>query len=784
MSNTAGSSILLLTNSPTSTIPITFTVSNSAIVGAGSMLDLIDASSIGAGVIVQASNFIADSTILLSSNITLSANSGLLLGSTASSTGVISIVGGTLVGSPSVGNGSLLISNGVLQAGSVNVGVLSGAHGLWQIAGGSNIVNSVTVGVVGSATGDVIVAGGELSPSGTISVGGQGLGRLITSNGLLHAGEVDLGLVSGGHGIWQIAGGSSTVSSIVHIGENTGATGEVFVTGGGLKTWYMALGGNGGPLSGGDSAGVGSLVISNGVVNVTNLYCPSWQTGVGTVAVAGGNLNVSLVSMAEFGERGVLWQTGGEIDVTNGNFAGILLGGGSAGEAYDAQLICSGGVLRATEVGVGQAFTSASSGSSSWIIAGGTSIVTRAVNVVNRTNQIGLLAISGGLLQTRVLEVGTLCGGGSAVVSGGGVQVTYNLDIGEAPGQPSQVTIGGGNLTAGRVLVGTLPGSVGTFAITGGVVNILPNLFHDPTLVVGGNGLYQTSAGTGTVWYTGGTLNVDYMTVGDTGFGSMFVSSNANFQPYSVVVGNLSGAVGQLSLQGGTFFPSPTRRVGNLYVGVSPGSTGTVWVTDGVLRVQSCFPSESGIGVQGSGRFSATNATLQFYGLFVGPNGTFECVNSQFETGFYGCPVVNSNMILFVNSTGEFAEPVQNFGSIVANNSTLRFTAQVNNSGVIVLTNGSAQFFGGINNTGAVLLGPDKFLITSICPTGSDVAIAWQGFTGNRYRVQAASSLTDAFSDVSSDITAPGSGLGTANYIHSGGLTNSANRFYRVRHIY
>jgi len=86
---------------------------------------------------------------------------------------------------------------------------------------------------------------------------------------------------------------------------------------------------------------------------------------------------------------------------------------------------------------------------------------------------------------------------------------------------------------------------------------------------------------------------------------------------------------------------------------------------------------------------------------------------------------------------------------------------------------------------GAVLFGLDKFVITSISATGSDVAMAWPVFGGNHYRVQAANSLTDTFLDITADIVPPSnSGLGVTNYLDVGGLTNSANRFYRVRQIY
>lgn len=276
------------------------------------------------------------------------------------------------------------------------------------------------------------------------------------------------------------------------------------------------------------------------------------------------------------------------------------------------------------------------------------------------------------------------------------------------------------------------------------------------------------------------------ITIGDAGIGSMFISSNADFQPTTVSVGNQNGAVGSMTLQGGTIFSSPARRIQLLQIGLLAGSTGTVWVTNGALFAGSpvsCLQGGVFVGKLGSGRLSATNSILDLAGLSVGSKGTFECVSSQFTT-VNNCTVINSNVMSFVNSTGTFSTTVQNPGTITVNGGTLIFSQLVNNSGQIVATNGFVQFSGGINNTGSVLLGPDKFIINSISATGNDVTIAWPVFGGNHYRVQAAGSVTDDFFDITSDIVPSVSGLSTTNYLDAGGLTNSVNRFYRVRQIY
>ena len=776
MSNTAGSSILLLTNDPTGRIPITLTISNSAIVGAGSMLDLVDASSIGAGVTVQASNLIADSTIVLSGNATLSVANGLLIGSSASRTGVVSVVGGTLVANPSVGSGILLTSNGVLQASFVDVGVLSNAHGVWQTAAGSNTVNgNVSIGVVGGATGEVVMASGGLTAR-EIVLGT--LGSMAISNGTVSVNDIYCANALNGAGTVTVAGGTVTLFNNMYVGY--GGTGTVWQTGGEIDVpnrIELARDAFIGTYS-------GQLISSGGVLRAHEIdvgphdFLSPQSPGSSSWTMAGGTASVDRV-VAVIGD-------------TN----------------HSSSMTVSGGQLQTTQLGLGGPTT----------ISGGEVQVTSLVDVAGYPPYLGSLTVSGGRLTTPELDAD----GGTVTITGGQIQVTrvsgsLGIQIDTFTKGTGTVVLAGGELdstnfptsigvtNAGQMIVssgtfnafaiylGQSASSVGTLVISGGVVNTLAFPGLTP-LIVGGSDLarFGAKAGTGTVWFTGGALKADAITVGDTGFGSMYVSSNATLQshvagfgPIDLVVGNQNGGVGLMSIQGGTLFPSPTRQVGSLQVGVSAGSTGTVWVTDGALEADGDCIGPTSVGRQGSGRLSATNSTLTLHALSVGSAGTLECVNSHlYASGFAGCPVANSNVMLFVNSTGEFDGPVQNTGIIVANGNTLTFYGMVNNTGLIVLTNGTAQFLGGINNTGAVLFGPDKFLITSVSATGSDVAITWQTFAGNHYRVQAANGLTDAFSDVSSDIIASGSGFGTTNYVDFGAVTNAPGRFYRVRHIY
>ncbi len=591
-----------------------------------------------------------------------------------------------------------------------------------------------------------------------------------------------MGVQAGANSLWQIAGGSNSVANI-NIGVNSGSS--------------------------------GSLFISNGVVIAANLS--DSDGGVGNVTVAGGKLVIGTYLLAGYlGATGAVWQTGGEIDV----LGKMMLLTESGIVPYDGQIVCSGGVLNATEVDIGHnTDPNESSGTLMWNIAGGTSTVSSAVYVVGSGPQSGLVNVSGGRLQTALLELGYGEPGGSVTISGGQIQVTSRMDVGVVPGTASVINVTGGNLelasisspgsefpgfigsasggqagigqvnvssgsfTGNFIEVGAAPGSVGTLNVSGGLVDGSTGTFgFGTTLLVGEAGA------TGAVSYTGGNLNLKSITVGDAGFGSLSVSSNANFKPLGMRVGNQNGGVGLATFQGGTLsaFGPVTRQMGDLEIGLQAGSTGAVWVSNGALQAGtgcSLDNNAAAIGELGSGRLTATNSWIVLTSPSIGVQGTLQCVNSQVFIENGGCAAINNNVMLFVTSTGTFDSMLQNNATLVANGSTLEFQQPVNNSGWIIATNGWLLFQSSVTNSGAIMLGPDQFRVTSVTATGSDAAITWQAFGGNDYRVQAGANLVGGFSDISTDIVATGNGPVVTNFIDHGALTNSTRRFYRVRQI-
>ena len=78
------------------------------------------------------------------------------------------------------------------------------------------------------------------------------------------------------------------------------------------------------------------------------------------------------------------------------------------------------------------------------------------------------------------------------------------------------------------------------------------------------------------------------------------------------------------------------------------------------------------------------------------------------------------------------------------------------------------------------------FRIVTIQREASKERIIWTTVGGKSYRVQtnapsANGSVTTNFADLSPLISVAGSGESTTNYLHPGGATNAATRYYRVR---
>ena len=231
-------------------------------------------------------------------------------GSATLNSGMITVSNSAVVGSH--GAGSLKVNNGSLSVSNLLLGTSAGANGTLTLSGGTNSFRS-TLGVANNlgSTGTVWLTGGQLgATNGGLSIGVNGVGRMIVSNGTMMVSNVILAVTSNGSGTLTVAGGTNQFSSFAIGNFATGAvwmtssTAQLTVTNGSITignfgrgqmtvsngTWAMrdlSVGINGGSH--------GTLTVNGGAGSVfSNLTIGNFAcTATGSVKVAGGELNVT-----------------------------------------------------------------------------------------------------------------------------------------------------------------------------------------------------------------------------------------------------------------------------------------------------------------------------------------------------------------------------------------------------------------------------------------------------------------------------------------------------------
>jgi hypothetical protein len=323
------------------------------------------------------------------------------------------------------GSGTLTVSNGTLMAYYPIVGANAGANGTWNIAGGTNIVTT-TFDIADdlTATGTVRMTGGLLSVPGAY-IGLFGNGNLIVSNGTFQcAGQGLVASQPGARGNFTAAGGTSTFGNLL-IGESSGATGAVHVTGTALVQVNGPLDNRGSiTVSGGrlnvlgefrsDTPGQAVLVtggqfaatndnsfltrvsVSNGTFLARDVFLGNQKVGIFTVA---GNGAVALpgsfngFSVGVNGGTGTVWQAGGLINLTNTD-----LNVGGLFSPATGQMTISNGVTQARRLFVG----GQGDGTGTFTMAGGTLIATNL-----QVNSLSRFFFNKGLVRTRAAAVAT-----------------------------------------------------------------------------------------------------------------------------------------------------------------------------------------------------------------------------------------------------------------------------------------------------------------------------------------------------------------------------------------
>lgn len=358
-----------------------------------------------------------------------------------------------------------------------------------------------------TVTVDVTTAGspGTLSiqqltldaPAGTINTL-----KLDNVGATMNAAEVFIGATAGGTGVLNIGAGSTlTLSSFLSPGDQLGATGLVWVTGGTLIVT------NHDTFLGWD--GIAQMTVSNGTFLTTQLFCPSHAGARGTLTIVGGTVRLSSVLAVgdNAGATGAVWMAGGTLVVTN-----LQAELGSSGTG---QMTVSNGTALLQRLYVG---TSPGSTGTLTMHGGTITLTATATNLVigNSTSTTtngflfatGTAWVKGGVLDASAgqIDVG-LDGNGSMIVSGGLVRAREVFVNARNVGSITTTSAGGNLTVAGGALTAFARLIVGDCATGGGTGNVTVAGTGSLVVTNGGTGTLDIRSGVFTV--AGGLLNCD-----------------------------------------------------------------------------------------------------------------------------------------------------------------------------------------------------------------------------------------------------------------------------------
>ena len=543
---------------------------------------------------------------------TLSGN--VFVGFSTNSAGSVSVAGGQLVFTNAYtvigfyGSGQIAQSNGTLQPGDDGslpngtfLGLTSGSQGVLSIVGGNCVSpGHFDLGEDPGSTGLVWISGGQLILTNNYltTIGGNGVGQLVLSNGQFAASHVTVADSHGSLGLLTIAGGTGTFSGGFVIGNGMMATGIVSLTGGQLTVTNEGL------VVG--SYGVGQLLVSNSTVLAATVNVGNSTGSVGTLRIAGGasllasNVTAGVLSNA----TGLIQVTGGNLIVTNQSGTGQLI----VGRGGNGSFVQNGGSVVADQLVIATGVAS--------------NIFVCCTNFIYVSVGAGQAAISNGLLLARSLNIG-VSSPGTLTIAGGATSVSSNVVAGVISNAIGTIQISGGSLNVtnqsgtARLVVGQ--GAQGALAQNGGVLTV------DQLLVTNGN--------SSVVSFSSGLINTKATTV-----------SNAQM----FVVGDGVSAATYHLLGGVHSFADGLRIRSNAILSGCGTINGSVQVDAGGLVLADCGGSLTFTGiVTNNGSLKAVNgSTLESYGLVVN-NGVINLLdgNTNFHAGF-----VNNGVVLDSNS--------------------------------------------------------------------------------------------------------------------------------------
>jgi T5SS/PEP-CTERM-associated repeat protein len=676
------------------------------------------------------------------------------------------------VGSPgSLGN-VLRLSNGVVQATSVNVGSFNYLTGSGTITG--NTVNFGTIsanvnggtltfangvknqGFIGTSGGGIFEVYGLFYNVGTTSFTTNSAifhGPVLSAQGTTNSWKV------AGSGLWEQAADwsqgvtPSTTNAAVLITNATSKT--VTIT---ASTFTAAPGSvtNFGITVSGPSGSTNTLVVENTPVGSPFVAV---QLDVGTNAsavVTNGTLQVGVEGSGTLTVDGQMQVgPGGLLDTSNGGTMNV----GSVSSA--AVSITGGGTALSAGVVMGAGFLGSTA-----VVSGAGSVWSNGALVV----QSGTLIITNG---GAVVGSGEVGGDGGfdvlGIVTGpGSVWTAEGLYVGYVEAENNQLIITNGgavHVTGSSAAVDDFSGANNQLTVSGNgaLFDAAP-----ADLYIGFDGFDNDRVNIG----PGGTVLAGYVSLGEqasttTNFinmtgGSLFVTNvygSAQFQVYG----------GALVLNGGTVTVNDLVLETNL--GVVAFSAGTLYSAS--TQATNGVPFVVGDGVDAAG-FQLEGGVHSFTHL--------EIRNAALLSG---CGTVTGPVVVDAGGTMLSDCGTLTFTGIVTNNGTMRATggsvletySNLVNNGTIDIIDGSTNFHGVFINHGTIVT-TNSVRISAVSISGNDVDVQIHSSQGHTYQLQETPSLTPTnWTDTAASQGGTGSVL---TFTDTGGATNVPGNFYRI----
>jgi len=670
------------------------------------------------------------------------------------------MVGGTSSGTAP---GDLRLTNSLLQTHKMFIGYYS--DGAATFANSTNLLSErLTIADVFGHTGAVSIIGGSFTATnlafgpdtkGAV-IGGRGSGQLTVSNATVQLAGVWLAPISGSSGTLNLQAGTMTTGKI-YLGadaETNGPTAQasVVVTGGQLFAPELHIG----------YQATGSVAIAAGLVSNSSVYLSESSNSFGSLAVTGGvHLVSSLLLAGGTNAGGQVAVTAGGLFVTNASGTAVtvmnrstLIHAGGVFKTDNLVMTNGGGLVTFSNYNVGWGLGT----TNTLAITNGTLVISNATFGIGNSGSItsgtgkGLVTLSNASVSAAALNIGSTAGGLGVVTlqSNATVTIQSNLTlVSSSLFATSSITVGGGSLTA-----------------TNGIVSIGQN----------GSGELNLSGGTTTIrqLMLGGAASVSSGKLTVSGTAHLTIQSRLSANSIIVGGGDLDGSGGTIII-GEDHDAAMTLNAGNvtnfgaMYVGFTPGFTGTYTQNGGLIGVKTnlvvgdCLNGAYGIATLNGGAMYVTNAAH---------NAVLDVRSGLFALNSGATLVVDK--LVVTNSCGHF---MNNGGALVAAN--------------IVLSPNFDADGDGQSNTNEFLAGTDplnpasNFRLLSIVKTNAqNLRLDWTTVAGHNYVVQrltnSSASVTGQFVDVSPVITFGGTGEGTTNWVQVGSATNRGG-YYRVR---